>query len=274
LPKVLQDADDLDVSKDQKYWYDMCRAIAIGYVDDTIANKEPGTMVHSRWLTTTNRILLLYVSTESPPKELVILTDYILRVYASVWFHIKLEPQCYKGAKHLWLMLKLPRFLPDDVRSEVDKCIQKNAFFAHPENVLLAMVVDERKEIRELAARRIKEARKSNSKEIRKFHLPNINVDADEYYNLLDWQHFPRTEPPMLMTASDDEIDAAIDMSQKWTLDNIPCHTQAVKRHICVVTEAAAAVCGDLRRDGYIRAKLTSRKNIPHFGSKQDWNTD
>jgi len=38
-------------------------------------------------------------------------------------------------------------------------------------------------------------------------------------------------------------------------------------------TEAAASVCGDLRRDGYIRVKLLSRKDIPHFGSKKDWKT-
>jgi len=40
-----------------------------------------------------------------------------------------------------------------------------------------------------------------------------------------------------------------------------------------MVTEAAASACGDLRRDGYIRAKLLSRKSVSHFGSKKDWQT-
>ena len=76
----------------------------------------------------------------------------------------------------------------------------------------------------------------------------------------------------MIMSVSDEELDVAIQTGQKWTLDEIPCHIQAVERHIRVVTEAAASVNGELRRDCYIRAMLASRKNIPHFGSKQDWN--
>ena len=77
----------------------------------------------------------------------------------------------------------------------------------------------------------------------------------------------------MLKDISDDEIDRAIQTPHKWTLDDFPCHTQSVERHVKMVTEAASSVCGDLRRDGYIRAKLLSRKYIPHFGSKKDWKT-
>jgi hypothetical protein len=272
LPTMIQKIEDLDISKDQKYLYNMCIAIKTGHVAESLAKREPGPLIHSRWLTTANRILRLYVGTETPSTTLVILTEYVLRVYAPVWFTIKLEPQCYKGAKHFWLMVSLSRFLPDDARAVVDKCIQRNGFFAHPENVLLTMVVDERKEIRELAARRIKLARQSKAKDIRKFVLPALNMEATEYHCLLDWQNFPRTEPPMLMAVGDEELEAAIETGQKWTLDEIPCHTQAVERHIRVVTEAAASVNGELRRDGYIRAKLSSRRSIPHFESKQDWN--
>ena len=273
LPDKLKAAEIIDISKDQKYLHDFCRAIEAGHVTQQLANREPGPIVHSRWLTTANRILRLYVSAASPSAELLLLTDYILKVYAPVWFSVKLEPQCYKGAKHLWLMGKLSRFLPPEARLVVDNCIQRNGFYGHPENVLLSMLADDRPEIRELSVRRIKKARQTNSTStnIRKFTLPKLNLDADDYHSLLNWQEFPVTEPPMLMSKSDDDIEKAIESRQTWILDEFPCHSQAVERHIRIVSEAAASVCGELRRDGYIRAKLLSRTDIPQFGSKKDW---
>ena len=176
--------------------------------------------MHSRWLTTVNRIICLYVSSESSSKELVLLTDYVLKVYAPVWFNIKLEPQCYKEAKYLWLMVHLSCFLPNDIRAVVHKCIQRNAFFANPENILLTMLVDERQEIKELAARRIKVARKTQQAAIRKFKVPTLNLSAEEYCNVLNWQEFSRTEPPILKFQSDDELDNAILTAEKWLLDD------------------------------------------------------
>ena len=271
LPQQLHDASTIDISKDQKYLFDICKGIELGIVSDSLARKEPGPVVHSRWLTTANRILRLYVSDKQPSAELVLLTDYVLQVYAPVWFSIKLEPECFKGVKHLWLMAKLSRFLPDDVREVVDRSIERNCFFAHPENLLLTMLTDERKEIRELAARRVKAARLVRPKDVRKFVLPTVNVTADNYDELVNWQDYQRTEPPMMMNITNEEIDIAIETGQRWTLDNFPCHTQAVERHVKLVTEAAAAVCGELRRDGYVRAKLLSRSIIPHFDVKKDW---
>ena len=267
----MQDASAIDISKDQTYLFDICKGIELGTVSDTLATKEPGPLIHSRWLTTANRILRLYVSAEQPSAELVLLTDYVLQVYAPVWFSMKLEPECFKGTKYLWLMAKLSRFLPNDVRDVVDRSIRRNCYLAHPENLLLTMLVDERKEIRELAARRVKAARSVKPKGIRKFVLPTVNVNADNYYKFVNWQDYNRTEPPMMMNITDEEIDSAIETGQTWTLDNFPCHTQAVERHVKLVTEMAATLYGELRRDGYIRAKLLSRANVPHFESKKDW---
>ncbi|ESO05232.1 hypothetical protein HELRODRAFT_171587 [Helobdella robusta] len=129
-------------------------------------------------------------------------------------------------------------------------------------------------EIRELAAGRIKCAKKAPAPgegKIRKFQCPSLNFEAAEYYCLLNWQDVPRTSPPMLRDINDDKIEAAIKVPRKWTLKKYPCHNQSVERHVKLVTEASSPVCGALRRDGYIRAKLESRKEIPHFGLKKDW---
>ena len=52
---------------------------------------------------------------------------------------------------------------------------------------------------------------------------------------------------------------------QKLTLDNFLYYFQSVERHVKLVTKAAGFIFGEMRRDGYIRAKLLSRKYIPHF---------
>lgn len=52
----------------------------------------------------------------------------------------------------------------------------------------------------------------------------------------------------------------------------IPCHTQAVERTVKLVTEAAENVCESLAREGYIKAKINSRKLMPKFDTKKQFN--
>lgn len=51
----------------------------------------------------------------------------------------------------------------------------------------------------------------------------------------------------MLKDVSDDEIEKAIQIPQKWTPDDFHCHTQILERYVKMATVAAAAsVCGEL----------------------------
>ena len=89
---------DIDLSTDQRYLYDMCCSIKTGKCDDDLANKKPGPVNHSRWLTTATRILRLYVATEKPSKKLMTLSSYVVKVYVPVWFSIKTKWSCIHGA--------------------------------------------------------------------------------------------------------------------------------------------------------------------------------
>ncbi|KAB0805607.1 hypothetical protein PPYR_02577 [Photinus pyralis] len=66
------------------------------------------------------------------------------------------------GPQHILNMIKRCAYLEDDKKAIVFRTIQRNSFFAHSENVLLAMLQDERGHIQELALRRIMKARKTN----------------------------------------------------------------------------------------------------------------
>jgi hypothetical protein len=245
-------------------------------------------MVHSRWLTTANRLLRLYISTKNPSTNLKILTNYVMKVYAPSWFTIKMKPSCTQGTRHLFETVCLSRYLPEELKLVIDPVIQRNAYFGHPENILLAMLTDERKHIRELGLRRILKARarkkfpsRSNKKRkstetkvIREFVIPKLNFQATDYVDLINWQESHITEPPLTMNISDEDLKLLVASGNTPVVDfpQFPCHTQAVERCVKLVTEASAAVCGALARDGFIRARLEARCILPVFDTKRQYN--
>ena len=73
-----------------------------------------------------------------------------MEVYASVCFAIKNTLFSQNEALHLFKTIELTWMLIPDVRNIVYSVIQRNAFFAHPENFLLSMINDESSDIRQL----------------------------------------------------------------------------------------------------------------------------
>jgi len=262
-----------DLSTDQQYLYDICQAVSCGTCSNCLANREPGTLSHSRWLTTANRILRLYIATNNPTKNLFILAEFVMKVYAPMWFQIKIHHSCKDGAKHVFDTITKSRYLSDELKNVIDPVIQRNSYFGHPENILLTMITDDRKFVRELGLRRILIARKKNSRNIRKFAIPNFNFEATEYYEMIDWQNWDQTEPPITKGISEETLKQMVLDGAPEVLEfpKFPCHTQSVERHVKLVTEASSTVCGEAKRDGYIRVKLESRKLMPQFDSKKDY---
>ena|SRR5688572_15130793 len=108
----------------------------------------------------------------------------------------------------------------------------------HPENVLLNMMIDERKHTRDLAARRIKVKREadrchqSSSGDVRKLTIPKLSFEATDYYELVKWLDFNRREPPITCTFTENDREEAIKTGIMSDLEKYPCHTQAVERHV------------------------------------------
>jgi hypothetical protein len=265
----------LELSTDQELLYDMCRAIHKGHVSEELANKKPGPVSHARWLTTAIRILRLYVSVENPSEGLIDITTFIMYVYAKVWFRIRMHPYCSDGPKHLLEMVHSTRYLKLHLRTGIDKVIQRNSFFAHHEALLLAMVCDDNDTIRELGYRRVLKVRESQEKGklplCRRFTVPHINFDATEYYDLIAWQTID-SAPPLLENISTAELRRAVEEKHFPIIHlKFPCHTQAVERAIKIVTEAALHVCGQERRDGLIRSRITARELRKTFETKKEF---
>ena len=210
----------------------------------------------------------------NPSAKLRQLTEFIMRVYAPSWFSIKSAPSLAEGAKHLWGVIEKSRYLPEELRKIVDEVIRRNAFFALPENLLIAMVSDPNAETRALGWRRIKKARAKTGKKvrIRDFVVPLIDEKAGSYVEMIDWQTCALTEPPLTKPIPDEDIENNIKTSALFEKAfEYPCHTQSVERMIRLVSEASGKVFGQDARDGYIKAKLDSRRQLPEFETKSQY---
>lgn len=264
-----------DLSTDQQYLYEICDSVIKGYCSLDLSRRDPGAISHSRWVTTANRILRLYIGSDKPSENLIMLATYVVKVYAPMWFHIKSKPSCKDGAVHLWRAIKLSRYLPDTLKAVVDPVLQRNGFFGHPENILLAMISDSRKNIRELGLRRILKARKSSSPGVplRRFTIPKLNFSAADYVDLVDWQTVKVTEPPVIAELSQSNLESFVaeDDIPVVGFPRFPCHTQSVERFVKLVTESCAAVCGTKSRDGFILCRLKSRELMPSFNTKAEF---
>ena len=123
--------DGADLSTDQRYLFNMCKAVEIGQCSGDLALQKPGPIVHSRWLTTANRLLRLYVATNKPSKNLVELVTYVMTAYAPLWFHIKTQSACTEGSRHFWRLIKFSRYLKPELKAVVNAVIARNAYFCH-----------------------------------------------------------------------------------------------------------------------------------------------
>lgn len=282
--------DREDISKslnwEQGYLFEICDAIANGECPRELGNKLPGKLSHSRWVTTANRLCRLYVSTPNPSKLLVTLVKYVMWVYAPTHFNIKQRPSVVFGAIHLANIIKASRFLDRPYLRTVHATISRNGFFAHHENLLLAILNDESEQVRYRGWRKILEIRNINNNNnqnlgIREFKIPQINFDAENYTEIMDWENLANTLPPILRPFqffSDDPKILAERKISEYELDfdilSMPCHTQSVERCVKIVTEASMEVCGEDRRDGYILNTLQSRQKMPIFRTKSDFTSN
>ena len=118
------------------------------------------------------------MSTLRPAKSLVRLVSFIVKHYAPNWFWIKSHPACTSGAKNLFRQIELTAMLPKGDRDVVEPVMFRNAFFAHPENLIISLLADENKSIRTRAVDIILKCRSKDVPEhtsVRSFAIPTHN---------------------------------------------------------------------------------------------------
>ena len=158
-----------------------------------------------------------------------------------------------------------------DVREIVTPYIKTGAWFAHPEAVLLSCLGSPKREDRMFGVSQILKIRGESDlgdMKPRARRTPVLNMEATTLTDLIDWDKETIHEPVFSCTLNQAELKRIQDIPM--SVPYYTLHTQSTERAVKQVTEAAAAVCGYERRDGYIRARVKHREIMPKFQSKKD----
>ena len=125
-----------------------------------------------------------------------------------MWFAIKWQSSCKEGSKHFHQKIIKSRYFNHKYKKINDLVIHRNSYFSHRKNVILAMIVEHRPHTQEVGFRRLMKVMVLNqSGKIRKFKVPSkFNLDATEYFEMIDWTNVVITEPPEIKTMTDADL--------------------------------------------------------------------
>ena len=260
-----------DLSTDQKLLYDRATAVRTGKLSREVALKKGGSLVHSRWLTFASELLLLWMSHHNLSGALLdrlrTLVSYIVSIYVPQWFSIKVRSSWIEGPRHVLTHLELMRLQAPEVQEILLPYLKTSSWYAHSEAILQTMLCSEDQSEREFAVKKIlkirgKEALGKTAPRSRK--LPKLNVDATSLVDLIDWKR--SHEPLLTCHLTKEEIKEFL--HQPMIVPYYCGHTQPIERAVKEVTAASANVCGEERRDGWVRSRCESRTLFKRVDSK------
>ncbi|GBN79807.1 hypothetical protein AVEN_243362-1 [Araneus ventricosus] len=152
------------------------------------------------------------------------------------------------GLIHAHKVIDASRYLPDEQKPIVFAVIERNSFFAHPENLLMFRVFGERRHVRELRLRRVLKARQSilSFKNIRNLITRALNFEASDDTKINDWSTTKLSSPPLLQKITKEVFNSFIKSGDTPDLDikKFLYHTQAVDQCMKLLSEALLKVCG------------------------------
>ena len=277
------------LNEDQLYFYKLWVALSKGNETLGKAHNQPKELwerypskVHlARWANTAAAMARLYAQKHFPSDNLQYLINYIVNVYAPMFFIIKVRCHITMGARLYFLGIQLSKeCLPKRGFKFVKKYFEINSYYGHPESVLLSAVYDDRKDVRERAVRRIIDLREywnDHPNHFRQFKLLNgdlLDYDAKHYADLIKWENLPLEEyadPPMLRNYSIPQLWRHADQTEPIYLPNVPVHSQAVERAVQRTSLAATTCIGYENRHAKILALIEDREKTGKDAKKSDY---
>ena len=252
----------------------------------------------------------VYVSDRfaSDNDDMIRIVKYVIWIYIPAWFHVVRSPSILEGPRILQgivanmlegsktipfktvLRMTTKRVKPTSEMGVMQDSINRNGYFAHCEWVLLSMLTDpESKDLRKKARdtifniRQWKEAKPATRRkepEIRLFRPPKIQWEKVTSYDkfipsLTDMENL--TEPPMTMRLTADRLNAIVEDPTVFDVEDLVCHTQAIERHIPLVTKVAETYPvedteGETSRfEQEMSNTIFSRQRMPTYKHKYQW---
>ena len=272
---VLPDNIVKDMSTDASLSYKLLASIRSGRLSPELASMKCGKIVHSRWLTTGETLMMLWMSDHGFKGEILrrlkLIVTFVCNVYFPMFFEIKVKNSIVNGPKHIVTLLRLLRSQPSEVVEAVSPYIKTGAWFAHSEAVLLTLLASEKQEERKFGVARVLELRgdqELGDLEPRSRRTPEINFEAKKCQDLIFWEKETIYEPVFTCNLTKTQVKALI--HQPLEVPNYPLHTQSTERAVKMTTEASSAVFGFKKRHGYIMSRIESRKAVSSYDYKKN----
>ncbi|ESO04063.1 hypothetical protein HELRODRAFT_173137 [Helobdella robusta] len=270
-----------DLSTDQYYGYMIVNAIRSSVVPDRLANLQIGPVCHSRWLTTALRCCRLWVSNhglkDMPLINLKLIVEFIVGVYMTNWFNIKVKHSWIDGPRHVLLQLELLRSQDKEVMQIVMPVVRRSAWYAHSEAVIKTLICSDKEEERKVGIEKILEIRgkadenvQMGDMSLRQRVTPEINPDASSLLELIHWDS-EMYESPLTCSLTTAQVKQFL--HTPMIVPDWPSHIQSIERCVKMVTETNEHVYSQERRHGYIRSQIISRQLMSRHASKKDTKT-
>ncbi|KAJ8387960.1 hypothetical protein AAFF_G00147510 [Aldrovandia affinis] len=215
--KVIQ-----DLSTDQHYGYNIVCAVKDGVLPARLALLEIGPVNHSRWLTTANRLLRLWVSKHGLKgknlKNLQFIVEFIIGVYYPCWFNVKVKHSWIEGPRHILFQLDCLKSQRKEVLYLVMPTVRKSAWYAHSEAILQTLLCSKDQKERIEGVERILAIRGEGDPDtqlgdpsVRTRRTSDINCDASRIADLVSWSEGV-SEPPLtcFLSTSEEKSDGEI----------------------------------------------------------------
>lgn len=218
--------DSSNLNAEETYLFDLMNAISSGNVSCALTRQVPGAINSLKCARVlASRILRLYMVEQKPSKKLTTLTIYIMHVYIPMLLHIRQKNFWQYGSAQTFFLIKFATKLTGDfVFPNFEQHLRKHAFYLHPENLILTMITDERIAVRNSGLRKILQIRQTvRQNTVRVFYMPEINMAANDYMELIDWNRELVTEPPLTMNISNAIIQSYYDSDVIIELPKYAC---------------------------------------------------
>ena len=259
---------------DANICYQYCQALKSGILPPKLLELKPGPIVHSRWLTTGEAVLFMWPRKHGlqgkDRKNLELLVKFCLQSYFKLYFDIKVKHHLIHGPYHVLTQLCILRTLPKKVQNIVTPYIRTGAWYSHSECILLSLLGSADGDDRQFAVDMIMKIRGQNElgdTSVRPRLMPKLNLKATTLRNMITWKVKEAHEPIFTCKLTREQLKELL--IKPFDVPKFSIHTQSTERCVKQVTEAAAAVVGQDRRDGFVRARLHSREEMPVFKTKK-----
>lgn len=197
-----------------------------------------------------------------------------MKVYTPMYFNIKYYNSVVYGSVLFCKFIRLTQYLDSNLKEIVNNVVKENAYFAHSENILLSMLFDNDKTIRDLAIKKILHYRNhvEDPMQLRVYKKPIINFSCTDYTNMIDMNDNSIIfEPPFTRSLPYDYLEEYLKYNDPPLPDpKIPLHIQGTERHVQLLATVSKRVL-ERNREGVMAVTLECREKFPKLMTKKDF---